>query len=151
MDNELTEQQVRKCREEARHDQSLANKSGNWSVSYDELLSERLNAILRSKQQAETPRKPDGYAYRYHDCIRFNQGQMVNGGKPIEAIPFFYGEPAAPPSLLAKLRELRDRWAQVRGCLKDKPTSLGCHRDCAAELDALIKEAQDAQSNGQEH
>lgn len=32
----------------------------------------------------------DGYAYRYGDgFIRFNHGSCVNGGDPIESIPYF--------------------------------------------------------------
>jgi hypothetical protein len=44
-------------------------------------------------------RKPDGYAYRYEtydgQVIRFNGGIEVNGGKPIEAIPYYFGTPPA--------------------------------------------------------
>ncbi len=37
-------------------------------------------------------RKPDGYAYRYADnCIRFSGGQTINGGYPIETIPYYFG------------------------------------------------------------
>jgi hypothetical protein len=41
----------------------------------------------------ENERAPDGYAYRYHDCIRFNGGIEVNGGRPTEAIPYYFGDP----------------------------------------------------------
>jgi hypothetical protein len=50
-------------------------------------------------------RAPDGYAYRYHSTslsggtvIRFSNGEEINGGRPIEAIPFFYGTPAPQPA-----------------------------------------------------
>lgn len=33
---------------------------------------------------------PDAYAYRYHDGIRFNHGQEVNGSKPSESLGLFY-------------------------------------------------------------
>lgn len=46
-----------------------------------------------------TPRKPDGYAFRYPSplsggtVIRFNGGEAVNGSAPIEAVPYWLGEP----------------------------------------------------------
>lgn len=41
-------------------------------------------------------RKPDGYAFRYHDCIRFNGGERVNGGYPQGSIPYYFDVP--PPA-----------------------------------------------------
>ncbi len=47
------------------------------------------------------PRKPDGYAYRYPSplndgtVVRFNSGVEVNGSKPIEAVPYWFGAPPA--------------------------------------------------------
>ncbi len=38
----------------------------------------------------ETAPAPSGYAYRYRDGIRFNNGCLVNGSKPIEAIPYYF-------------------------------------------------------------
>lgn len=47
------------------------------------------------------------YAYRYHDCVRYNDGESVNGGKPIEVIPLYDAGTIAP--LLAAEREaMRD-------------------------------------------
>ncbi len=44
----------------------------------------------------EQTQKPDGYAYRYPDgCVRFNRGQHVNGCRPTEAIPYYFGRPEA--------------------------------------------------------
>lgn len=38
--------------------------------------------------------QPDGWAYRYgNGCIRFNGGVEVNGGRAVEAIPFYFGKP----------------------------------------------------------
>ena len=43
--------------------------------------------------------EPSGYAYRYPDCIRFSHGQEINGWKPTEAIPYYFGKPLpAPPA-----------------------------------------------------
>jgi len=37
-------------------------------------------------------RQPDGYAYRYPDGIRFETGgARINGNRPSEAIPYFFG------------------------------------------------------------
>ncbi len=48
--------------------------------------------------RAEEPRAPSGYAYRYPDMgrtvIRFNNGEEVNGSRPIEAVPYWFD--AAP-------------------------------------------------------
>ena len=54
-----------------------------------------------SAQVPETmPKQPDGYAYRYPDAwgsgrsvIKFNDGRELNGSKPIEAIPYYFGTP----------------------------------------------------------
>lgn len=45
--------------------------------------------LRRLKMQPEA----SGWAYRYADCIRFNHGQEVNGGRAIEAIPYYFGKP----------------------------------------------------------
>ena len=49
------------------------------------------------------PRQPDGYAYRYPSQslsggteIRFSHGQEINGSKPIEAVPYYFGTPPEP-------------------------------------------------------
>ena len=39
---------------------------------------------------------PSGYAYRYPDGIRFNNGNEVNGCRPSEAIPYWFSQPPAP-------------------------------------------------------
>jgi hypothetical protein len=40
------------------------------------------------------PIKPDGFAYRYADnALRFNHGETVNGCDPMEALPYYLGEP----------------------------------------------------------
>ncbi|MGS1115971.1 hypothetical protein [Castellaniella sp. UC4442_H9] len=45
-------------------------------------------------QPAASAEPPDGYAYRYPDGIRFNDGREVNGCKPTETLPYWFG--AAP-------------------------------------------------------
>jgi hypothetical protein len=41
----------------------------------------------------DTIPQPVGWAYRYADGIRFNDGREVNGGRAIEAIPYYFGKP----------------------------------------------------------
>lgn len=53
----------------------------------------RAAEILKSMGQQE----PYRYAYRYPDCIRFNDGSQVNGSDPIEAIPLYlHPQPTIP-------------------------------------------------------
>ena len=53
----------------------------------------------------EAVRKPDGYHYRYPTlygtgtCIRQNNGEEVNGSKPIEAVPYWYAPVTAAPAV----------------------------------------------------
>lgn len=49
---------------------------------------------VRLAQQAE-PVHPSGFAYRYPDGVRFNNGCEVNGCLPSEVIPYYLGK--APP------------------------------------------------------
>jgi hypothetical protein len=56
---------------------------------------------LKNFVQGDAPvqRNPDGYAYRYsgpYGGLRFNNGEEVNGSKPMEAVPYFLGSPAEP-------------------------------------------------------
>ncbi len=49
---------------------------------------------------------PNGYAYRYPDgYIRHTGGKEVNGSKPVQAIPYFYGRPPTAPAPPAALNE----------------------------------------------
>lgn len=58
-------------------------------------IGERLTGLVcHARVSSKDAEGPDGYAYRYHDCIRFNHGQSVNGSNPTEAIPFYYGRPS---------------------------------------------------------
>lgn len=71
-----------------------------------------IERALAEKAGAE----PHGYAYRYNNPfggteMRFNGGQEVNGGKPIEAVPYWLAAPpsqpvALPADLAAALAEL---------------------------------------------
>ena len=37
---------------------------------------------------------PDGYAYRYPDgAIRFTSGREINGSRPVQSIPYWFGTP----------------------------------------------------------
>lgn len=61
-----------------------------------------LEKVLKAHESRAQPAEPDGYAYRYADgFLRFNQGAPVNGGKPIEAIPFYFAPPPAQPASVA--------------------------------------------------
>lgn len=60
----------------------------------------RSAAVALSHQSSAQPmaekREPDGYAYRYNSPwggteVVFNTGELRNGGKPIEAIPYYLG------------------------------------------------------------
>ncbi|MDN7913724.1 Lar family restriction alleviation protein [Burkholderia cepacia] len=92
--------------------------------------------------QADAPaevREPSGYAYRYpymgdRTVIRFNSGCEVNGSKPIEAIPYWFGSPANADvaCLTGKHREVIERAASCLD-LSDLPAD----RDLADELRAL--------------
>ena len=59
-----------------------------------ELYSVQEHIWVAPAQQAE-PVAPSGWAYRYPDGIRFNDGCEVNGCRPIEAIPYWLGAPPA--------------------------------------------------------
>jgi hypothetical protein len=55
---------------------------------------------LKAEPEGE-PLLPNGYAYRYRSpfggtCIRFNGGEQVNGGRPIEAVPYWFAPPSVP-------------------------------------------------------
>ncbi len=95
-------------------DQAINTYDG-WMLDDDYRASEVLREIInkmRSRRDAFLPKEasatpepvqaagdgagePFAYAYRYHDCIRFNGGPEVNGGKPIEAIPMYTKEQLA--------------------------------------------------------
>lgn len=73
-----------------------------------------------------TARQPDGYAYRYQDgayngtVIRFNNGNEVNGGKPIEAIPYYFGTAPGPsaactPNGVSVVQMIQ----ALRGCVQE--------------------------------
>lgn len=58
-----------------------------------------LEKVLKAHESRAQPAEPDGYAYRYADgFLRFNQGAPVNGGKPVEAIPFYFAPQLAQPA-----------------------------------------------------
>ena len=40
---------------------------------------------------------PSGYAYRYPDGIRFNNGREVNGSRPTEVLPYWFDTPPTQP------------------------------------------------------
>jgi hypothetical protein len=75
------------------------------SLMQDEARRTARAALARWCRPATTPApeppSPSGYAYRYRSPfggtdIRFNGGQEVNGGRPIEAVPYWFAPPSAP-------------------------------------------------------
>lgn len=56
------------------------------------------DALAQFIPPTDDARPPDGYAYRYSYCggsvIRFNGGEEINGGKPVEVIPYWLGRPS---------------------------------------------------------
>lgn len=77
---------------------------GGGPLTPDETaVLDRVRAALAAPKQ-EQP-KPNGYAYRYSDCIRFNGGNTVNGELPIEALPYWF----APPADIDALRRENER------------------------------------------
>jgi hypothetical protein len=103
---------------------------------------------------ASTPaaRQPDGYAYRYQDgvyngtVIRFNGGAEVNGGKFIEAIPYYFGTPPATPTQTVPTGISVVQMIQaLRGCVQELNQSSDHNIALMAQqsivvLDALYRE-----------
>ena len=49
-------------------------------------------------------RQPDGWAYQYPDCIRFETGgRSINGNKPIKAIGLYFAPTVEAMMLEAKV------------------------------------------------
>lgn len=77
---------------------------GDGLTSFNEPVElRRAKQALAAHERAQPDRNPDGCAYRYRcpdggTVIRFNHGEAVNGSKPIETIPFYYGQPPAQPA-----------------------------------------------------
>lgn len=65
-------------------------------------------AMLAAHERAQPASVADGYAYSCADgFLRVNQGAPVNGGKPIDAIPFYFAPPPAQPA------SVPDGWVMV--------------------------------------
>lgn len=63
---------------------------------YESALRSLLDALAANGRVPKPEvRTPDGYAYRYHDCIRFNGGEQVNGNMPKESIPYYFQKSGA--------------------------------------------------------
>ena len=81
-----------------------------------------LMANLRTALAAE-PTKPSGYAYRHADgALWFNNGCSVNGGLPVEVVPYWFAPPALAAEQPSKDVEAlrrdaeRYRWLRTRAC-----------------------------------
>jgi len=186
MDNELTEQEV----SEAMRDAAVLG----WSYKpYSSKLAANLNALLRSKQQAETPlmrADQDGNFVELSKklAVQICEKLEIKAKWPDSAFMYIADvigsgcfqardaerkrhlpnqPPAAPPSLLAKLRELREAAHGIRksighisgckfgGCTcgagERQREALDIWKIADRELDAIIKEAVSESENGQEH
>jgi hypothetical protein len=85
--------------------QDMRSRGLAAQVAGEELLmlanGKRLQPGNPATHPALEPPSPSGYAYRYRSpfggtCIRFNGGEEVNGGRPIEAVPYWFAPPSAP-------------------------------------------------------
>lgn len=76
---------------------------GGYWFSMEVRDLERFAALVAAaaEQPKPEPPQPHGYAYRYRDGIRFNGGNRVNGGLPVEVLPYWF----APPDTEALRRE----------------------------------------------
>jgi hypothetical protein len=91
-------------------------------------LGKKLNiawedAFRATKGQPAASAEPSGYAYRYPDGIRFNDGSEVNGCKPTETLPYWFGAaPVAqePVAYIVRGEMQRDQYrasrAQAEAC-----------------------------------
>ena len=95
-----------------------------------EAASAVLAALAALKAEPEGPANPSGYAYRYHDYsggtyIKFNGGGEVNGGRPIEAVPYWFAPPSVPttpptpetPAEALAARPLLEQVAAMADCI----------------------------------
>jgi hypothetical protein len=85
--------------------QDMRSRGLAEQVAGEELLKlangKRSQPGRAATQPALEPPSPSGYAYRYRSpfggtCIRFNGGEEVNGGRPIEPVPYWFAPPSAP-------------------------------------------------------
>ena len=138
MENELTPSDVEKIVTECTSMKPCVN---DWEyIPQFAEMAQRFNALLRSKQQAET--RPAECPVRGISC----DSPCADYPKcpPSPAILGRKEPSAAPPSLLAKLRELRN--------LCDQADLPAIHAKwVVGRLDAIIKEAVSESENGQEH
>lgn len=81
-------------------------KRQQQTLSTHESLAQRLREHAASAE-------PSGYAYRYPDGIRFNDGREVNGCKPTETLPYWFG--AAP---VAQEPVARD-WPSIQSAIDE--------------------------------
>lgn len=82
----------------ALHSDGTQTDMTDYAKGYEAAMRDEAALRKGAPVQAE-PRKPDGYAYRYsgpYGGLRFNNGEEVNGSKPIESVPYFLGSLAEP-------------------------------------------------------
>ena len=89
-----------------------------WSD--DEPQEKEAIEALRTALAAE-PTKPSGYAYRHADgALWFNNGCSVNGGLPVEVVPYWFAppalaaEPTKPSEDVEALRRDAEKWRKAQ-------------------------------------
>lgn len=93
-------------------------------------------AVASPAMSAELP-QPDGYAYQYHDCIRFNHGQQVNGSSPLKSIPFYYE--ATMQAFAAALTAEKD--AVIERLTRELEVHRIAHAQARAALESITPES----------
>jgi len=102
-------------------------------------------AALRKALAAEQP-EPSGYAYRYADgVLRLNDGSQLNGGWPVEAVPYWFAPPAAVPPATHPGYVIGSHWLETaysRICAGEAEADV--LRDCGWERvdEALRRDAE---------
>ncbi len=93
---------------EAKKAYELAQAEANTEIERLTVLLDTAKAEV-AKIKNKT-RKPDGYAYQYHDGLRFNSGESVNGGKPGKAVPYWFDGPPEPaePGIMTEHAEIEN-------------------------------------------
>lgn len=94
--------------------QQLHQVIKGW-VQGEPITPKRITAASVLELKAPVAQEPSGYAYRYQDGIRFNDGRDVNGCKPAETVPYWLGATidAAAPTPPTVLPDGWPKWFSV--------------------------------------
>ncbi len=95
---------------------------------------------LQPAAAQEAVRQPDGYHYRYPNlygtdtCIRKNNGEEVNGSKPVEAVPYWYAPVTAAPGIDASPKGNEPR-TPIDGCTESNCPRCRTHPDHRGDME----------------